>query len=149
MEEAESTPSPTTAISIPNLAAELELSSANIVAGEVGLATLVLRNTGLAAIDFQSDSILVGRLLDTSRNIVSVDSALVRGTGIRIQLPYKRELELPVRFATSGRGGGHLSPGVYFLSVQLPVRSQAEAMTLRVVDVPSVELTVHGPSANN
>jgi hypothetical protein len=131
-------------ISIPNLAAELELFPSTVVTGDVGHATLVLRNTGLAAIDFQSDSILVGRVLNLSKEFVDTDVGFVAGTGIRVQLAYKQELELPVRFGTSSHQleVGHIAPGNYLISVQLPVHSEGVSGVPRVVDVPPVEVTV-------
>jgi hypothetical protein len=89
-ESSEPTPPSTTSISIPNLAAEVELSDATVVTGDVGHAILVLRNTGLAAIDFESDSILVARVSNSSRETVVTDVGYVAGTGLRIQLAYKR-----------------------------------------------------------
>jgi hypothetical protein len=143
-ESSEPTQPPATSISIPNLAAELECSTSTVVAGENGQATLVLRNTGLAAIDFESDSILLGRVSDTSRDVVGTDAGFLAGTGKRIQLAYKQELEIPVIFGTSSHlfENGHIPPGEYFVSVQLPVRSQEASKTLRVIDVPAIGVTV-------
>jgi len=131
-------------ISIPNLAAELELPTSTVVAGEVGHATLVLRNTGLAAIDFESDSTLVGHVSNVSRDEFVTDVGFVAGTGIRIQLAYKQDLEIPVIFGTSSHRheDGHIPPGDYFISVQLPVRSQGDSEKRRVIEVPAVEVTV-------
>jgi hypothetical protein len=143
-ESSEPTQPPVTSISIPNLAAELELSTSTVVAGDRGHATLVLRNTGLAAIDFDSDSVLIGRVSDTSRDVVGTDAGFVTGTGKRIQLAYKQELEIPVIFGTSSHlfENGRIPPGEYLVSVQLPVRSQEASETFRVIDVPAVEVTV-------
>ena len=134
-------------ISIPNLAAELEFPTSSVVAGDQGHGTLILRNTGLAAIDFESDSVLVGHVSNESRVAVDTDDLYVAGTGMRVQLAYKQELEIPVIFGTSSHRfeSGHLSPGTYFVGVQLPVRSAATPDALRVIDVPSVEVTVLAP----
>jgi hypothetical protein len=138
---------PATAISIPNLASELELSSSIVVAGETGHATLVLRNTGLAAIDFESDSILVGYVSNGSKEPVPTDAGFVAGTGIRIQLAYKQELEIPVIIGTSSHRHehGYIPPGEYLVGVQLPVRKQGDGENLRVIEVPTVEVTVVAP----
>jgi hypothetical protein len=136
-----------TSISIPNLAAELEIVTTTLVAGDKGHATLVLRNTGLAAIDFESDSVLIGRVSDASRVAIATEAGYVAGTGKRIQLAYKKELEIPVIFGTSSNHfeSGHIPPGTYWLGVQLPVRSQDDSETLRVIEVPAVEITVLAP----
>jgi hypothetical protein len=138
----------TVAISIPNLASELELPNSIVIAGENGHATLVLRNTGLAAIDFESDSILVGRLTDLSRVPVPTEAIAIAGMGTNVQLSYKQELEIPVIFKTSSHRheAGHIPPGEYLVSVQLPVRNQGDAESLRVIEVPAVEITVVAPN---
>jgi len=131
-------------ISIPNLAAELEFYTSTVVAGEDGHATLVLRNTGLAAIDFESDSILVGHVANIARDAIGTDVHFTPATSLRVQLAYKQDVEIPVLFGTSSHlyEDGHIPPGVYLVAVQLPVRSQDASETLRVIDVPSVEVTV-------
>jgi hypothetical protein len=141
---------PTTSISIPNLAAELEYFTPIVVAGDDGRATLVLRNTGLAAIDFESDSILVGRVMTSSKDVIATDVHFVAGTGIRIQLAYKQDLEIPVIFGTSSHRheDGHIAPGTYFVSVHLPVRNQGDSENLRVIEVPAVEVTVLAPGTD-
>jgi hypothetical protein len=145
----EPTPPSTASISIPNLAAELNFPTTGIVAGDRGRGTLVLRNTGLAAIGFDSDSVLIGRLSTASKDAVSTDVFYVAGTGIRVQLAYKQELEIPVIFETANRlvESGHIFPGTYFVDVQLPIRSQGQSGALRVVDVPAVEVTVLAPGS--
>lgn len=145
----EPTRPPTVAISIPNLASELELPSSSVVAGEDGHATLVLRNTGLAAIDFQSDSILVGRLSSLSREPVATDAIAVAGMETNVHLSFKQELEIPVVFKTSSlrREDGRIPPGEYLVGVQLPVRNQGDSESPRVIDVPGVEVTVVAPGA--
>jgi hypothetical protein len=142
----EPTRPPATSISIPNLAAELEISTPTLVAGEKGHASLVLRNTGLAVIDFESDSVLIGRVSDASRVAMVTEAGYVAGTGKRIQLAYKQELEIPVIFGTSSSHfeSGRIPPGTYWVGVQLPVRSQEASETLRVIDVPAVEVTILG-----
>jgi hypothetical protein len=147
-DSSEPTQPPAVAISIPNLASELELRSSTVVAGEKGHATLVLRNTGLAAIDFESDSILVGHVSNTSKEIVVTDAGFFAGTGLRIQLAYKEELEIPVIFGTLSHRheDGHIPPGEYLVGVQLPVRNQGETENLRVIEVPAVEVTVLAPN---
>jgi hypothetical protein len=146
-DSSEPTRPPTIGISIPNLASELELPTATVVAGDKGHAILVLRNTGLAAIDFESDSILVGHVLNTSKETVATDAGFIAGTGLRIQLAYKQELEIPVIFGTSSHRheNGHIPPGEYLVGVQLPVRNQGDSESLRVIEVPAVEVTVLAP----
>jgi hypothetical protein len=143
----EPTQLPAASISIPNLASELELASSEIVAGDLGHATLVLRNTGLAAIDFDSDSILVGNVSSLSKETVGTDVGYVAGTGIHVKLAYKQELEIPVIFGTSSHQheSGHIPPGAYLVSVQLPVHTSGVSGLPRVVDVPPVEVTVLPP----
>jgi hypothetical protein len=141
------TPPRAASISIPNLAAELEFPASSVVAGDQGHGTLILRNTGLAAIDFESDSVLVGHVSNESRVPVGTDDFYVAGTGMRVQLAYKQELEIPVVFGTSSHlfESGTLSPGTYFVGVQLPVRSAATPDARRVIEVPAVEVTVLAP----
>ena len=143
-DSSEPTRLPATSISIPNLAAEMEFFTDTVVAGEDGRATLVLRNTGLAAIDFESDSMLVGHVTTVERDAVGTDVRFTPATNMRVQLAYKQDLEIPVVFGTSSHlfEDGHIPPGAYFVGVQLPVRSQDVAETLRVIDVPAVEITV-------
>jgi hypothetical protein len=146
-DSSEPTRPPATAISIPNLASELELPTSTVVAGDIGHATLVLRNTGLAAIDFESDSILVGHVSNNSKGAVVTDVGFVAGTGLRIQLAYKQELEIPVIFGTSSHRheDGHIPPGAYLVGVQLPVRNQGDTENPRVIEVPAVEVAVVAP----
>jgi hypothetical protein len=144
MDEPHSTRPHATSISIPNLAAELEFFTPTVVAGDEGRATLVLRNTGLAVIDFESDSVLNGRVMDYSKDTVASDGLVVDRPSIRVQLAYKQVLEIPVIFGTSSshHEDGRIPPGNYLVGVQLPVRSEVDAEKLRVIEVPAVEVTV-------
>jgi len=134
-----------TSISIPNLAAELESSSPELVAGEEGRAILVLRNTGLAKIEFHTDSVLVGRVLNTLREPVGTDDIAVAGMSTMVLLAYKQELEIPVVFNTSSHLNveGRIPPGEYLLGVRLPIYNDGEgSYVTRVIEVAPIELRV-------
>ncbi len=140
-----------TSISIPNLAAELELSVAAVVAGDSGTATLVLRNTGLAKIDFYTDSVLVGRVLNILREPVGSGHIAVATTATSVQLAYKQELEIPVVFETSSHHDvqRQLPPGEFLLSVRLPIYDEVALEATRVVEVSPINLTLIASEATS
>ncbi|MGH3732912.1 MAG: hypothetical protein ACRDVC_05975 [Acidimicrobiales bacterium] len=135
---------------VPNLDVTLELSSPSIETGQNGQGIVVLRNTGLAAIDFESVSPLLGVVLDhATREITGSIADLTAREMLKVSLAYKEVLEIPVVFSTgrSGENDATLPPGQYLVGVQIPVQdlSSNTSRGPRAIEVPLAEVTLVAP----
>jgi hypothetical protein len=137
-------------VSIPGLAASLELTTPVVVAGQNGHGLVVLRNAGDTRLVLESEQPLVGRVVDPATGkTVGGFAGAIAGTGLGIRLEPGEECRIGLLFGTgSNRAGlGYvIPPGRYLVQTEVPIYDSGSEPGLRrrVLPVPPAEVAVVG-----
>jgi hypothetical protein len=134
---------------IPNLEVALHLSSPTVLAGKNGGGNVIFRNTGIAKIEFESGSPLVGEVVDpVTGETVGGFIGAIAGVGKVVSLSTDEETSIPFLFGTASfriEMGYSLPPGEYLVSVQVPVSdctSDSGDHQRRIIQAPPARFTV-------
>jgi hypothetical protein len=137
-------------VSIPGLAANLELTAAVVVAGQNGSGHVMLRNAGDARLELRSEQPLVGRVVSPgTRESVGGFAGNIAGTGLRIRLEPGDQYRIGLVFGTASNRDGLgyvIAPGRYLVQTEVPIYDSGPepGRRRRVLPVPPAELTIVG-----
>ena len=114
----------------PTIEVQLRLDEPVVGSGETARAVVEVTNTGDRSLTIDTDSPLVGSVLDHDRtSVVGVHVGMIAGTGRRLSLEPGATTTVPALIGTAScvpDAGYRLPAGRYFATVALPIRRQGD-----------------------